>query len=363
MNRKQLTGNITAIGIGLLTSFVLLEIIFRTVLPAAQLPESTYDATYHIPKFEPGEGRYTIGKFCEKAGRWHINEQGWNSPYNYINDNRKKIAIVGDSYIEAFQVDVEKSVGPIVQTFAPEQFQVMSFGTSGAPLSQYLQLSRYVTQVFKPEILVLNLVHNDFDESIAPDNSPFLFLRLFQVNDSIFKECAIEPMKKRGLASTLFNYTATGRYLMHNLKITNMPWGRTVPEQVDSTNAPIYNANIDVRKVTNMQQQITTATYTIIHTLRKELPNTRIIIMMDGLRKEIYEGTPLNQSNIRWINDMVQHACETEGLEFIDLTNSFAPDYQKNKTTFEFPYDWHWNEYGHRIAAKALYQQITSKTN
>jgi hypothetical protein len=363
MNRKQLKDNITATAIGLLTSVVLLEIIFRTVLPAAQLPESTFDDTYRIPKFLPGEGQYTIGKFCAKAGWWHINEQGWNSPYNYIIDNRKKIAIIGDSYIEAFQVDVDKSVGPVLQTFAPEQFQVMSFGTSGAPLSQYLQLSRYISHTFKPEIVVLNLVHNDFDESIAPDNNPNLYLRLYQVNDSTYKECGIEPMKKKSLTSTLLSYTATGRYLMHNLKIQTMQWGKSAPETTDTTAAPVYNANIDVRKVSSMQKQITAATNTICQTLRRELPHTRIIIMMDGLRKEIYEGTSVSQSNIRWMTEMVQHACETQDIEFIDLTNAFAADYQKNKKVFEFPYDWHWNEHGHRIAAQALYQQLTSKTN
>jgi hypothetical protein len=363
MNRKQLTGNITATGIGLLTSFVLLEIMFRTVLPAAQLPESTYDTTYHIPKFVPGEGRYTIGKFCEKAGLWHINEQGWNSPYDYVSDSRKKIAIIGDSYVEAFQVDIQKSFGPIVQSFAPKELQVMSFGTSGAPLSQYLQISRYVNLVYNPEILVLNLVHNDFDESIAPDNIPSSYLRFYQVNDSTFNECKIKPFKKRSFFSSLLNKTATGRYLMHNLKITKFQLAKSSGVLVDSISENVYDANIDVRRVNKMKQKITSATKEILNIIRRELPNTRIIVMIDGLRKEIYDGNLSNGSQINWINEMVKNICESMGVEFIDLTHFFASDFKKNNKAFEFSYDWHWNEIGHRVAAKALYQQIKIKDN
>lgn len=362
MNKKKIKENILATIIGLITVVVLLEIIFRTLLPAARLPESTFDVTYRIPKFLPGEGQYTIGKFCIKAGKWHINTEGWNSPYEYENDSRPKVAIIGDSYVEAFQVDVEKSVGPVLQNLTGSQYHVMSFGTSGAPLSQYLQLSRYA-QKFKPEIIVFNLVHNDFDESIAPDNTPATYLHYFQVNDSTFKECDIQHLKKKGLVSTLLNYSATGRYLLHNLKIQEMNWGTSGAQKKATDSLPLYNANIDVKKVTALRKEITVVTDQAIRTLRAENPDTRIIFMMDGLRKEIYENTPVEQSNIRWMTTMVSELCHQHGVEFIDLTEAFAADYQKNNTHFEYPHDWHWNEYGHRIAAQALYQQITSKTN
>jgi len=360
MNKKELKDNIAAVAIGLITTVVLLEIIFRTVLPAAQLPESTYDATYHIPKFVPGEGHYTIGKFCEKAGQWHINDQGWNSPYNYITDNRKKIAIIGDSYIEAFQVDVEKSVGPVVQSFAPEQFQVMSFGTSGAPLSQYLQLSRYVTQVFKPEILVLNLVHNDFDESVADKHLRKTYLRYLKINDSLFVEDSIEKSPKASLLSRVLNSTATGRYLLHNLKIHKMDI-TSLFKSKPLTDTTSFNANVDVKKIHTQQQAIRKVTELILLQFKKEFPSVRLILMIDGLRKEIYDNMPPGESNIVWMNTMVKELAIQQHIEFIDLTEAFAADYQKNKKAFEFSYDWHWNEHGHRIAAEALYQQLLLK--
>ena len=46
------------------------------------------------------------------------------------------------------------------------QFDVYGFGKSGAPLSQYLQMTRYVIKHFDPEIIVINVIRNDFDESL-----------------------------------------------------------------------------------------------------------------------------------------------------------------------------------------------------
>jgi hypothetical protein len=142
-----------------------------------------------------------------------------------------------------------------------------------------------------------------------------------------------------------------------------MNWGTSGTQKKSTDSLPVYNANIDVKKVTALRKEITVVTDQVIRTLRAEHPDTRIIFMMDGLRKEIYENTSVEQSNIRWMTTMVSELCHQNGIEFIDLTEAFAADYQKNNTHFEFPHDWHWSEYGHRIAAQALYQQITSKTN
>ena len=103
---------------------------------------------------------------------------GWNYPIDYYPINDKKlIAVIGDSYIEAFQVDVDKNYPFLLREKLKNDYEVYAFGKSGAPLSQYLHISRYVNRHFDPDILIFNLVHNDFDESIQelyPGNTYFL---------------------------------------------------------------------------------------------------------------------------------------------------------------------------------------------
>ncbi len=360
MSMKKINENVLATVIGLVTVVVLLEIIFRTLLPAAHLPESTFDVTYRIPKFLPGEGQYTIGKFCIKAGHWHINNAGWNSPYDYVNDQRKKVAIIGDSYIEAFQVDIEQSIGPILQKKLGSEYQVMSFGTSGAPLSQYLHMSRYVRKEFRPDVLVFNIIHNDFDESLTDERYSKMYLRYKKVNDSTFAEDDVLPSKKASTLFSLFNYMATGRYLLHNLKVQQLQWPSATTNSDSTATPPVFNANIDVVRVTSLQQDITTVVNTILQTIKKENPDTRIIFVMDGLRMEIYSGTYPESSNVSWINLMMSELCKKNGVEYVDLSETFARDYTTYRKKFEFPFDWHWNTYGHGVAASALHQQLTS---
>jgi hypothetical protein len=360
---KKILQNTFAILLGIGFTLLLLEIVFRTAMPAASLPKSLWNSEYNIPSFEPGtSGKYSFGKFCHTGGKWQINNEGWNSPYDYTKNNKPTIAIFGDSYIEAFQIDVEKSLGPVLQNKLAPQFNVFSFGTSGAPLSQYLQLARYANRKFEPQIMVLNLIHNDFDESIAAQQYNKLYLRYRKINDSTFAEDGIEKNPEASFRFKMLNATATGRYLLHNLKIQEMDFNSFFKRKSTSDTAA-FNANIDVKKVLAQQDDIRKVTELILLQLKKEFPSTRLILLMDGLRKEIYDNTPPEESNIIWMNTMVKELANQHNIEFIDLTEAFAADYQKNNTHFESPYDWHWNEYGHRIAAETLYQQITSKTN
>ena len=43
--------------------------------------------------------------------------------------------------------------------------EVLRFGMDGAPLSQYLHMLRREVSAFKPDLVVVLLIHNDFDES------------------------------------------------------------------------------------------------------------------------------------------------------------------------------------------------------
>jgi hypothetical protein len=43
--------------------------------------------------------------------------------------------------------------------------EVLRFGMDGAPLSQYLHVLRHEVRAFKPDVVLVQLIHNDFDES------------------------------------------------------------------------------------------------------------------------------------------------------------------------------------------------------
>jgi hypothetical protein len=116
-------------------------------------------------------GVYIKGLSSEVKGRYKINSHGWNSYHEYTYkkpDNCFRVAVIGDSYVEALQVDVDKSFLAIIEKYLTDKnIQVYNFGHSGASLSQYLNVLRYVIKKYSPNLVVCIIQPNDFLESFS----------------------------------------------------------------------------------------------------------------------------------------------------------------------------------------------------
>lgn len=336
--------------------FIILELFFRFVIPAAEKPIAYFDeknALLRSDEKRRTEGTYTMGKLSQIKANWHINNCGWNSMIDYYhntNSDKKLICIIGDSYIRALQVDVDNNIASLLRNKLSNEYQIYSFGHDGAPLSQYLHMSRYVNKHFKADVLIFLLVHNDFRESIAQFVSRPYFLQTGFTNDGIYE---IEPKKPK--LYQFLTYSALFRYLYSNLHMASS-YFKIIQRPKN------YNANIDVDSFSEKKDKIKEATNYLIRKIKFENRDKRVIFMMDAPRSDIYKNKMLN-SNVMWMNKMVSQICKSHELEFIDLTNVFYNDYIKNRKKFNSELDGHWNEYGHYIASEVLYNYLTSQNS
>lgn len=336
--------------------FVILELCFRFVIPAAEKPIAYFDEQNAILRSDENrrtEGTYTIGKFAQIKANWRTNNYGWNSPIDYYpnaTSEKKLICIIGDSYVRALQVDVSKNIASLLRNKISNNYDIYSFGHDGAPLSQYLHMSRYVGKQFNPDILIFLLVHNDFHESIAQLVSRPYFLQVDFKNGGVFE---IEPKKPK--LYQFLTYSALFRYLYSNLKLASLYFNRIQKPKK-------YNANIDVKTVMEKETMIEEATDYLIKKIKDENRGKRLIFMMDAPRNDIYSNQLLN-SSVVWMNKMVIRICKRHDLEYIDLANIMHNDYIKYKKKFNFELDGHWNEYGHYIASDALYSYLTIQSS
>jgi lysophospholipase L1-like esterase len=281
--------------------------------------------------------------------RWNINNHGWNSPIDYLEEKkRRRITVIGDSYIAAFQVDADKSYPSLLRKDMGGEFDVYSFGVPGAPLSQYLQMSRYVAKTFDPDIFIFNIIHNDFIESIfAARPTSIHFLRLKMAGDSIeevlpqssrrFLE--LQPKKKLLYRSSLV------RYLHINLRINGLI------NRLRSGDKK-FVANIDVAALGQIMKPVDDATGYVLRKIREENPGRRIIFVMDGPRNSIYDNT--ENSSILFLYEIIQKYCNENGFEFLNLTEDMKRAYAINKIKFNSDVDGHWNEYGHAFVAEKV---------
>jgi hypothetical protein len=102
--------------------------------PASEMPMGFFDENTKIFKHETNSnGVYTIGKFSQIRAKWVTNNEGWTFPVDYQKDKMKKrIAVIGDSYIEALQVDQDRSYPYLLSKRLGKDYEVYTFGKRGS---------------------------------------------------------------------------------------------------------------------------------------------------------------------------------------------------------------------------------------
>ena len=118
-------------------SMLFLEVFLRLFnLSGITLQEVNIDGNRML---KPGSnGIWVRGGFGEIKSHYSINHQGWNSIVDYadLDDNKIKIAIIGDSYIQGMHVDVDNSIGRILEKKS-SNYVVHEFGRDGANIVDY----------------------------------------------------------------------------------------------------------------------------------------------------------------------------------------------------------------------------------
>ncbi len=334
---------------------LVLEVATRVLVPAAEFPFYFYDPDDHILKFavsQEREGTFTMGALAQIRATWRINNAGWNSAVDYEPLKRRpRIALIGDSYIEALQVDVEHSLAGELRRLIGAPAEVYAFGISGAPLSQYLHMARYAWSRYDPDIVVVNVVHNDFDESLCAVKRQPGVLCLEERGQELHEAAirAYEPDPKTRLA----RHSSTVRFAVVNLQIM-----ARVRNWLSAGGAKAsFNANIDPDQVGVRAGRIQRATEYLLRKFKEESHGRPVLFVMDAPRKDVYEGT-MGTSSVRWLNDMMKAECERHRLPFIDLTEVFTRQFLIDHRRFESEFDWHWNEHGHQVAARAVLQGL-----
>lgn len=339
-----------------LITTVILELFFRFFVPACETPGGYFyedDKIYSHNGKKPS-GLFTMGKCAGIKSRWHINNMHWNYPIDYSSPlDKKLIAVIGDSYIEAFQVDADKNYPYLLRNKIYPDFEVYAFGKSGYPLSQYLHVARYVKKHLNPDVFIINLVHNDFDESIYQLHPyRYYFLQVtYDSTDGSFSETNPRPNRsfpQYKIWKRIVFKSSLVRYIITNL---NLSFLRKIdrPQQ--------FEANIDSDKVKKQQRLIGNATDYLVKTLKEENADKRIIFVLDAPRKAIYDGV-LNESNVLWMHTMMENLCNNNNVELIDLTEPMKQDFILNKRRFNMEIDGHWNEYGHKFIADILFDYL-----
>lgn len=368
--RSDLLASLLLVPASLLVLLLASELFFRFVLPAPEIPAPAFIDT--VLRHVPGQrGVYWSASFGPTGGQedvrapWRINAQGWNSAHaDYPlarTPGRLRVAVVGDSYVEALQVPPDQSLAEDLERELGADAEVFRYGISGAPLSQYLHMARRAALPARPDVLVVLLVHNDFDESwrYVPGmyTKSFLHLRMGQDagGDGPVRELQPEPYRQ-SMTSRIRNGSATWRFLAYGLQVRFETLRRLFMAQDRPAS---YQANIDISDLTAREALDRSATAYAFGRLAAESAQAgaKLLLVMDGVRGLIEAGSPqaqdYNAGALR-LNRMAGEEAARLGIPFLDLHPLFAEDFHLRQQPFAFKTDGHWNAHAHALAARAL---------
>ena len=360
-------GNLGLLALSLFAALMVLEhVVFRFVLlPDDRLENVTINnVVRYMPNaratFRHADGRTTLAT---------VNADGWNSTKpDYAlarTPGRQRIAVVGDSYVHGAFVDVDAAFPELMERelrASGRDVEVFRFGMDGAPLSQYLHVLRREVVAYKPDIVVIPLIHNDFDESYRFLKTRYAssFMKLRQESDRTISEVPPDEFRY-GTADALrdwrtfrYLYYKTNFYLYAKSWISRIFWGGNEdwkPEFVSSA--------VDIRKIADHASNRLFAGYVMVEMTKLAAEhNFKLAFVMDGVREAVYAGRNAGDYEVGMLNRIAADLAHEQGLPFLDLQDAFKRDFTRHGKRFEFAYDWHWNEHANALVAREIVQLL-----
>ena len=394
---KSFLFGLIAVLIGLALVPLALELILRFLPVFSGMPVNRDSAIY---SFVPNT---TI----QRSMHWNMTGARKRQVNNmgYISDQRYElassgaspkplIAIIGDSYIEGMHVDYAQTTEANILKNCGTHARVYSFGAQFAPLSQYLSWASYVGETFAPKAMVVNIVGNDFDESllshqISSNGGGVPGMQFFDFSKTP-PELVKLPFKPEGLITRILRHSALAQYLVRNVGIVNL-WKDYRQHLVTPQLSQLVSSNSTLNASELSQNSSTTTpeaavenrepasdfvgnakrSYTsdkldlskravdeFLQRLPKlaKLPPKSIVLSVDAERPQIYtsKGRQDLDSFFSVMRAYFLKQARAQGFEVVDLRPVMISQFDRTGERFEFVDDNHWNAVGHRLLASQL---------
>lgn len=350
--------NLLGLAVSFIVILVLVEVILRLFLPVADIPKAYYDDQVGSHLAPNQSGTWYVGALGEVNGDYHINAAGWNSPHEYITEKPEgtlRVAVIGDSFIEALSVDIDDEAlmaileqklqgSPACSEY--DQIEVYAFAYSGAALSQYLNMMRYASETYNPDVYIISIIHNDFEESFYNFSDHHHFLQYKTDDEGNFVETPPEAWTPSKIRRFSRNF-ALVRYIWINLR------GQYVPGVQGIFRGGNEEEEEELLIDDDTMQDFVTFILGEYQQIAEE-DGADLFLVMDADREAIYNNHEPDPDLYKY-NMMVDNSTQELGIDLVDLTTLFTEDYAQNHQHFDFHSDYHWNIYAHEMVANVVY--------
>ncbi len=349
----------TAFGLPVLSVLLCLlvaEIVLQFMPVASGLGSVPVDAAQPVFHFTPNRPFvFSQGWDMHRVRHGRSNNQGWIDDQDYRRDDPTPLlAIVGDSYIEAQMVPYADTMQARLGRQLKGKLRVYAFAGSGAPLSQYLIWAGHAVKAYGARGVVINVVGNDFDESVCALKRSPGFWCYGEDSDGQLRLRLIEHRPSVG--TSLIRASALARYLLINLQVIQHVWrvqglvdwlfGTSAHAQYASNTAALA----DERRLL-LSRAMLDAFFRDLPE-RVGLPRERLMFTLDGFRTAA-DAQAGRGSYFDLMRQAFLAKARGLGYEVIDLDSLFMAPARAGQR-YDYPDDAHWSGGGHAVAAEAV---------
>ncbi|MBP9865164.1 MAG: SGNH/GDSL hydrolase family protein [Candidatus Omnitrophica bacterium] len=397
--QKSWLSNILLLILGTALSLGALELFFRTThFLGARISWAIADPWLGW-RLAPGHN-YWYGYENPQPVRWNVNRHGWRGT-DWTEQKPAevyRIALLGDSYVEALQVEEKAAFGALAEKSLTAQtgrkIQMLNFGRSCNTQSEELLILQREILKFNPDMVVLfYFAINDIGD-LHPSTSLSLMRPFYTENadgslalDVSFKYSRefrlkqwINPLKQHSALISLL----TERFIM----LQRVQQAQNIGILSDDPHAE-HSLKAYLSLATQTPEPQYTANYALSKRLLREMKDLcqrrgirfmLVNIDLPSYRPEVeaqFKSADPTFDPLFFDRDLQAFAL-SEGFDFIGLEEIFRKQYQKNAKILHFKY-WdtlgtqgyweygahtgHWNYAGHQLVAETLTEKIAPLLN
>lgn len=331
---------------------VALEVFFRTVVPAAQMPAGYQDPVARIMALDSKsdlEGSNTLGRLGRPTFRWHINNYGFNSAIDYkrpADRNRPCVVVIGNSYTQGLYSDVRETLAGRLQTALGDAAEVYNLGASGMPLSQCPLVVRFAQAEFDPALIIIQAGSGSLVRSIR-STGVVPYCQQYAVQGDTLNP--LPPSRFQvNRKNRILRKSALVRYLFYNVNL-NLGGGDVVQA------APAKDG--DANALGGVPSEVFRLVMDrVLEEIAVQAPETPLLLVFDADRNAMYSADamppPLAES------PFVASACAGRDVPFLDLTSAFWSEFEEQGKPFNFTDNYHWNPYGVEVVSRAIMAEL-----
>lgn len=302
----------------------------------------------------------------------YINNFGWRDNNWTIGKplNSYRIAVLGDSYVEAFQVETDRTFLALTEKALNNsnkniKVELMNFGRSGFTQTEELIVLKNEVSQFSPDMVILYFLPTNDIETVRfetchearpyyqlGDDGKLILDTSFTKKLSFRFKRLINPIKQHSALISLITekYNAYRKFEQYEAdEISKKKISGFLSLCTDKPDKEIltsYNLNkLLIKKMSDYCRQRG------IRFMLVAIDNARVY---QPEIEEMYKSMDPNLKGNFFDDDLEKYA-EKLNIDFLGLHNIFRESYKGNS----IPLHWgHWNYEGHELAAQALINSL-----